>query len=110
MNVANVYFVQVGQGGPIKIGITKGPVEKRLHQLQKANARELRLLATIYDAHPAVEAHLLSEFHSGWIRGEWFKASTPGLLELIAEVKAGRTPDRLVEIVVAQRAHEAATA
>lgn len=107
MTEVRIYFIQVGQGGPVKIGITKGPVAERLRVLQAACPYELRVAAIIFDAHPVVESHLHGRFHSGRIRGEWFKGSTPGLRELIADINAGRLDEYIASIIAAQRGHEA---
>lgn len=72
-----VYFVQAGEGGPIKIGIGADP-DERLHAMQIGNHAELFLLAAIPGT-AAMERELHERFAAGRIRGEWFEASTPGL-------------------------------
>lgn len=78
-----VYFIQVAQpNGPIKIGIA-ADVRKRLEGLQTGNPERLVLLAELAGG-VAEEIELHARFDSGRIRGEWFRADTPGLAELIA--------------------------
>lgn len=63
-----VYFVQAGDGGPIKIGMTHEPV-KRLASLQTSNHEELRILRVCPCDHSA-EAALHARFAEDRIRGE----------------------------------------
>ena len=66
-----VYFVQVGESGPIKIGKTND-VSARIRSLQTAQAEELRLIATIsVDEWPEWKLHQLFAEHR--LRGEWFE-------------------------------------
>src|SRR5690606_2168337 len=66
-----VYFIR-DEGGPIKIGKTRGPVESRLASLQTGNPRRLTLLAT---TRAYSERELHSRFWEERIAGEWFKPS-----------------------------------
>lgn len=81
----HLYFIQVGETGPIKIGSAKD-VKYRLRHLQCGNPDELRVLHVVRnaggyerEAHRAL-VHLR-------IRGEWFRAESD-LLALIAELRA----------------------
>lgn len=81
-----IYFIQVGEAGPIKIGfiegVTMAQVEQRLAFLQTGNAEQLILRGTmpgdLYE-----ERQLHERFADGRLRGEWFHPSTPGLQGLI---------------------------
>ena len=42
-----VYFIQSGEGGPVKIGHTNGDVKRRLEALQTGNPAPLKLLLSI---------------------------------------------------------------
>jgi hypothetical protein len=66
-----VYFIQVGEDGPIKIGISDG-VADRLAALQTTLPYELRVVAVIPRGDRAMEQDLHLRFRSHWIRGEWF--------------------------------------
>lgn len=69
--MSRVYFVQAGNGGPIKIGIARDPA-KRMSDLQVANANKLTLLGSIpgdlYD-----EQSLHQTFQPYRLNGEWFQ-------------------------------------
>ena len=73
-----VYFIQAGDGGPIKIGRAVDVI-RRLHGLQAASWEELRLLSA---TGAVTEREMHQRFASLRIRGEWFKPSVE-LLELI---------------------------
>lgn len=67
----HIYFVESGEGGPIKIGVAID-VTARLKDLQVANPIPLRLLVSIrgdYDD----ERSLHRRFASERISGEWFR-------------------------------------
>jgi hypothetical protein len=89
MSEASVYFVQVGDEGPVKIGVTSNP-DKRLSQLQTANYEDLNLRVVI-GGDPSVEARYHALFEPERIRGEWF-APTPDLLAEIAWLQDGYAP------------------
>ncbi len=67
-----VYFIQMGEGGPIKIGRTATSVETRIAELQTGNPYKLRAIAAI-----RAEIMLEQQFHSYFdeyrMEGEWFK-------------------------------------
>lgn len=65
-----VYFIQCGEAGPIKIGLSRCP-NRRLAQLQTAHSEPLRLL----HAEPGDrvdEEGMHAWFAHARIRGEWF--------------------------------------
>lgn len=66
-----VYFVQAGEGGPIKIGYTSFSVEKRIATLQTAQPERLRLLATVEGGRNEVFLHDYFSKHRK--NGEWFE-------------------------------------
>lgn len=80
-----VYFIQVGEAGPIKIGITKD-VKSRLSNLQCGHTEALRLLHHMAGT-GTDEAALHERFHSLRISGEWFRPD-PALLAQIEGLKA----------------------
>lgn len=82
-----VYFVQCGDGGPIKIGYVTGncleQVEKRIYVLQVGSPYPLKLLLVMAGA-VCKERSLQKQFAHLHIRGEWFKPE-PALLAYIQE-------------------------
>jgi len=71
-----IYFVQVGDTGPIKIGRTEN-LRRRFANLQIGNPAKLRVIGVIPE-----EIELHCEFADIALRGEWFKADQR-LLEFI---------------------------
>lgn len=69
-----VYFIQLDNAGPIKIGRAKNPI-KRLKGLQTAAHKQLRLLAVI-PGNSTTEKELHREFRDLRIGGEWFRAES----------------------------------
>lgn len=89
-----VYFIQEGKSGPIKVGYTKHfDIAKRLSVLQTGNPRKLRVAAVVR-ASRQTEQTLHNVFGIGRMCGEWFKATTTGLEELIKEIN--KTPQQSV--------------
>lgn len=82
-----IYFVQAGNGGPIKIGRTSLVVRYRVRELQIGCPYELLLLATMPGG-LAKERALHARFRGDRLRGEWFRPS-PELLGLIATLPQG---------------------
>ncbi len=76
-----IYFIQAGEGGPIKIGFAES-VTKRFRTLQTGHHEKLVLL-TYLDGNVRQERRLHREFRAARIRGEWFRP-TPELLAFIA--------------------------
>ena len=87
-HTCHVYFIQAGEGGPIKIGVAKD-VEKRLKGLQTASPKTLVLLASI-PVRGSIKAYAMErDFHfrlSGYrIRGEWFsKKAIPAISRMMS--------------------------
>jgi hypothetical protein len=65
-----VYFIQDGENGPIKIGLSNEP-DKRIGKLQTGNPREL-FLRHVIPGDRAVEHQLHDRFEPARVRGEWF--------------------------------------
>ena len=84
--VNTVYFF--GCGDYIKIGVTSGPVERRLKSIATSHHQEIVILATIQNAPSDLEFNLHQRFAGHRVRGEWF-AAAPEILAFIEEVKAG---------------------
>ena len=84
--VQGIYFIQSGDGGPIKIGWTGG-LGLRLWALQVGNPEQLRVLAS-YAAGRDEELRLHDRFRHLHIRGEWHH---PGLdlLAFISTIAGG---------------------
>lgn len=79
-----IYFIQSGDGGPIKIGIAVD-VEERREGLQCGNPVRLHIVGVVVgDWH--LEQSLQARFAEGRIHGEWFRPDTPGLADLLAYV------------------------
>lgn len=77
----DVYFIQCGDDGPIKIGKSRDP-KGRLAAMMPNNPFELRLLRTMKGGH-SLERLLHWRFAPIRLRGEWF-APTSELLHFIA--------------------------
>lgn len=69
-----VYFVQCGDGGPIKLGHTRHDINKRLAALQTANPFLLTARRTIPGSR-RLESMLHKHFARDIILGEWFVAT-----------------------------------
>lgn len=65
-----IYMIQSGDGGPVKIGLSKNP-KKRLSQLQVSHPYTLRLIH-IFAGGRDEEIALHLRFAEARIRGEWF--------------------------------------
>lgn len=68
-----VYFVEAGGDGPIKIGWTQD-VDRRIAELQTANAHKLTLLGTVPGTMDR-EAALHARFSHLRLEAEWFRNS-----------------------------------
>ena len=77
-----IYFIQSGDGGPIKIGRTAN-VKSRFKRLQIASPDVLTMLAVL-DGHSTMEVALHKRFQDLKIRGEWYRPDA-ALLAWIAE-------------------------
>lgn len=70
-----VYFIQNGDDGAIKIGMTR-KLQKRLADLQVNNPIELRILGAIPTNKPRdLERDLHRQFQEFRVSGEWFSPS-----------------------------------
>lgn len=78
----SVYFIQSGEGGPIKIGKSVS-VKSRLTSLMTASGTELRLMGTIAPGGPT-EAEMHRRFACFRLRREWFTPADE-LLKFIAD-------------------------
>lgn len=83
-----VYFVQAGDAGPVKIGVS-ADVDKRITELQVSAPSELRLLAVISDAGADVERRLHTEYADELMRGEWYRPCER-LMALVQKVNDGQ--------------------
>ncbi len=93
-----VYFVQQGEDGPIKIGLSVDP-EKRLSSLQVSTSEPLYLRAAT-PGDWSVEEGLHQHFAHLHIQGEWFRPG-PDLLRLLAYLGDfyGERTRRVVEAI-----------
>jgi hypothetical protein len=76
-----VYFFQIRNDGPIKIGSSRNP-ENRLKSLNQSSPYQMRMLGTI-EATNGEEGKMHKRFSKYRIRGEWFHPAK----ELIEYVK-----------------------
>lgn len=92
--MANIYLVQSGENGPVKIGVTACEPSKRVAQLQTGNPVPLRLRVVI-SGDVTVERHLHSKFGHYRLNGEWFEPCA----EIFAAFEAARNwPDHPVTL------------
>ena len=75
-----IYAFQVGDDGPIKIGISRTP-DVRLRTLQQANPHQLRPRAA-WRGFSFEEKQIHDEFAHARMAGEWFHP-VPELVELV---------------------------
>jgi hypothetical protein len=89
-----VYFIQAGDDGPIKIGVTSGSPVDRMRRLQTGSSTRFRLLCTIRGDR-TVERRLHQLFAQARIRGdgEWFHPISD-LKMFIGGVLAGRESEQ----------------
>ena len=66
-----IYFMQIGENGPIKIGLTF-KVQRRLAQAQTFNYQPITLLSS-FPGSQTLETVLLKRFSRHRLRGEWFE-------------------------------------
>jgi hypothetical protein len=78
-----VYFIQAGEGGPIKIGCAVD-VARRLSVLQTGSVEPLKLLCD-FEGGPNEERRLHRLFAADHLRGEWFRPSA-AVLDHIANI------------------------
>jgi hypothetical protein len=66
-----VYFIRQGDNGPVKIGYTRAPIERRHEALRTTAAAPLHLLRTI-DGYRKTERWLHELFSEKRVEREWF--------------------------------------
>jgi len=69
-----VYFVQAGEGGPIKIGFA-GDVRRRIAKMQSDCPSLLRVIGVVPDGTEHHEGLFHQRFGASRERGEWFRPS-----------------------------------
>jgi len=89
-----LYFIQAGEDGPIKIGIS-ADLQARLYHLQTNNASPLHLRGLIPQSASSQEAAIHRQFGAERVRGEWFEPAS-GLVEWIAENAYAPQSDRWI--------------
>jgi hypothetical protein len=94
--VSVVYFIQIGDSGPIKIGVSVD-VQKRLQQLQTASPYQLRLLAKLLGGE-SKEAELHRRFAAFKMQGEWFSPS-----QELQDFIHGLSPEYRKQVVAQRR-------
>jgi Meiotically up-regulated gene 113 len=109
-----VYFLQVGDDGPVKIGCTTNNVHGRIRSAQRSSPEKLNFLAAI-DGGYELEAALHVYFVEKRMNGEWFDITTREVSEVIGFVlnkdfaskeTEPTVPDRLQEVVRILRASD----
>lgn len=92
--IGNLYFVQEGKVGAIKIGWTSNEVMVRCKNLQTGNSERLHLLGTIAAVEQTVEAAWHQRFADARKRAEWFHpiASLLAAIEAEAVAPVGKEP------------------
>jgi len=80
-----IYFIQCGDSGPIKIGVTVN-LPARLRDLQASNPYELKVLTAIEKGSQKREWEIHGMFQHLRIRNEWFQPAQE-LLSFIDDVR-----------------------
>jgi hypothetical protein len=80
----DVYFIQEGNEGPIKIGIASN-VQERLRTLQTAHAKLLNIRGIIKHGGLKTESELHNYFHKYHLHGEWFALNNE-IVDLINKI------------------------
>lgn len=75
------YAIQAVNGGPIKIGSTRKPVQERLRQLQTGSPLPLRVIAELDGLHHERELH--HQFADWRLEGEWFDEDAKWLMLML---------------------------
>lgn len=83
-----VYFIQIGEDGPIKIGMSRGNPIRRLQAMQTGMPYELRVMGVVAEEFGRTEGQLHERFDHLRLRGEWFRPEA----DLIAFIKANAKP------------------
>jgi hypothetical protein len=100
-----LYFIQSGDDGPIKIGLSKN-IRARLNQLQTSHHESLSVIGICRGGY-FEERHLHKTFAAFHMKGEWFVPDIK-ILEYISEhslIKVSRVEDQLSKLknTVAQK-------
>lgn len=90
---ASIYFIQAGDGGPVKIGYTMADPTLRVKVMGTHNHEELTLLGS-FPAPRSTETSLHRRFAEHRIRGEWFRPH-PDLLEVALGTPKGPPGDQM---------------
>ncbi len=85
-----IYFIQIGEDGPIKIGFTKSPIAYRISALQTASPYLLTLVGLI-DGDEQAEQSLHEKFSEFRMKGEWFEPQSE-ILEFCRVAKPAAEP------------------
>jgi hypothetical protein len=98
-----VYFLQAGEGGPIKIGFSASSVERRLHGNQVGCPAPLTLLGVI-EGDVQLERRFHVAFRSCALRGEWFKPHRRliSFIRTVARPLAAPRPEKPANLTVLQ--------
>ena len=80
-----IYFIQEGDNGPIKIGISRDP-ENRVRAIQVSCSKTTKLLCSVLGT-VEKESALHEQFKNIRLHGEWFKPSKE-LVDFIAKLKS----------------------
>lgn len=80
--VIAIYFIQVGENGPIKVGQTRESPMDRLRDLQVGNPHPLRVRAVMMTRDDRAESSIHRRFAAIRMSGEWFRPE-PELIEFI---------------------------
>ena len=79
-----VYFIQAGNNGPIKIGVSSVP-QMHLDRLQQGNHEELRLIAEI-PGERSLEQKVQADLKAFELERKWFHA-TNEVLDYIKKIQ-----------------------
>jgi hypothetical protein len=101
VKTGTIYFIQVGEDGPIKIGRTEGSPLSRLRSMQTAMPFELRVVAYIPDVPLSREGEIHQLFDHLHLRGEWFEPA-PEIWEYIKIHGRAWNADAAVSATVAK--------
>ncbi len=71
MSDGNIYFLQVGADGPIKIGFTKNDIKRRVREIQCGSPHVLRWIG-YYPGDRSDERSVQLLLLNSSLRGEWF--------------------------------------
>jgi hypothetical protein len=82
-----IYFLQAGDDGPIKIGYSKNPEDRR-DSLQTGNHLDLKLIGVI-PGKTTLEEKLHNRFDKYRIKGEWFECSSDIIEFIISNSRYG---------------------